>query len=64
MKVINEIKTATESLSFSFRINCMKVKPHKFHLLLSDRNIIELDICNKQFSSACFEKCLGINIDN
>ena len=64
MKVINEIKAATESRSFGFYVNCMKVNPDKFHLRLSDRNIHQLDSCNEKFSSTCSEKRLGIKSDN
>ena len=40
MEVINEIKSVVESLTLWFRNNCMKVNPDKFHLLLSDENVI------------------------
>ena len=56
LEVINEIKSVAESLTLRFRNNCMEVNPDKFHLLLSDKKIHQVDICN--------EKLLGIKIDN
>ena len=55
---------ATESLSLWFHFNCMKVNLHKFHLLLSDKKIHQVDICNEKLSSTCSEKLLGIKIDS
>ena len=46
LEVINEIKTAAESLTLGFQNNSMKVNPDKFHLLLSDKKIHQVDICN------------------
>ena len=46
LEVINEIKSVAESLTLWFRNNCMKVKPDKFHLLLSDKKGHQVDICN------------------
>ena len=40
LEVINEIKTVAESLTLWFQNNCKKVNPDKFHLLLSDKNVI------------------------
>ena len=37
LEVINEIKSVVESLTLWFRNKCMKVNPHTFHLLLSDK---------------------------
>ena len=42
----------------------MKVNPDKFHLLLSDKKIHQVDICNEKLSSTCSEKLSGIKIDN
>ena len=42
----------------------MKVNPDKFHLLLSDKKIHQVDICNQKLSSTYSEKLLGIKIDN
>ena len=39
----------------------MEVSPDKFHLLLSDKNIRQVDICNERLSS---ENLLKIKIDN
>ena len=64
LEVINEIKTVAESLTLWFRNNCMKVNPDKLHLLLSDKKIHQVDICNEKLSSTCSEKLLGIKIDN
>ena len=36
--------------------------PDKLHLLLSDRNIHWVDICNGKLSSACSEKLLLIDL--
>ena len=60
LEVINEIKSVTESLTLWFRNNCMEVNPDKFHLLLSDKKIHQVDICNEKLSSTCNEKLLGI----
>ena len=46
LEEINEIKSVAESLTLWFRNNCMKVKPDKFHLLLSDKKGHQVDICN------------------
>ena len=62
--VINEIKTVAESLNLWFRNNCMKRNPDKFLLLLGDKKIHQVDICNEKLSSTCREKHLGIKIDN
>ena len=64
LEVINEIKTVAKSLTLWFRNNCMKVNPDKFHLLLSNKKIQQVDICNEKLSSTCSEKLLGIKIDN
>ena len=64
LEVINEIKSMAESFTLWFRNNCMKVNPDKFHLLLSDKKIHQVDICNEKLSSTCSEKLLGIKIDN
>ena len=42
----------------------MKVNPDEFHLLLSDKKIHQLDICDKKLSSTCSEKSLRITIYN
>ena len=39
LEVINEIKSAAESLSLRFQNNCVKVNPDKFHLLLLNGRI-------------------------
>ena len=56
LEVINEIKIVAESLTLWFQNNCMKKNPHKFHLLLGDKKIHQVDICNEKLSSACSEK--------
>ena len=58
LEVINEIKTVVESLTLWFRNNSMKVNPDKFHLLLSDKKIHQVDICTEKLSSTCSEKLL------
>ena len=47
-----------------FQNSCMKMNPDKFHLLLSDKKIHQVDICNEKHSSKCSEKFLGIKNDN
>ena len=64
LEVIDETKTVAESLTLWFRNNCMKVNPNRFHLLLSDKKLHPVDICNEKLSSTCSEKLLGINIDD
>ena len=64
LEVINEINCAAETFSLWFQINCMKVNPDKFYLLLSDKNIHQAYIWNEKLSSTCSESLLGINIDN
>ena len=51
LEVINEIKDVAESLTLSFRNNCLKVNPDKFRLLLSDKKSHQLDICNEKLLS-------------
>ena len=53
LKVMNKIKNATGSLTLRFQNNCMKANPDKFHLLLSDKKIHQVDIFNEKFSSTC-----------
>ena len=62
LEVINKTKSVTESLTLRFRKNCMKVKPDKFHLLLSDIKSHQVDICNEKLSSKCSDKFLGIKL--
>ena len=64
VQVINEIKCVAESLTLCFRNNCMKMNPDKFYLLLSDKRIHQVYICNENLSSTGGKKFLGINIDN
>ena len=63
LEVINDIKSVTESLTLRFWNNCMKVNPDKYHLLLSDKKIHQVDIFNDKLSSTCSEKLLGIKTD-
>ena len=42
----------------------MKLKPDKFHLLLSDRKVHQVDVCNDKLSNTYSEKLLGIRIYN
>ena len=46
LELVNEIKAVEESFTLWFLNNCMKVNPDKFHLLLSDQKIHQVDICN------------------
>ena len=41
----------------------MKVNPEKFHLLLSDKKIHQVDICGEKLSITGSEKLLEIKID-
>ena len=56
--------SVAEFLTLRFRNDCMKVNPDKLHLLLSDKKILQVDICGEKLSSTCSEKLLGIKIDN
>ena len=56
LEVINEIKIVVESLTLWFRNDCIKMNPGKFHLLLSDKKINQVDICNEKLSNTCIEK--------
>ena len=42
----------------------MKLNPDKFYLLLSDKRIHQVYICNENLSSTGGKKFLGINIGN
>ena len=64
LEVINEIKSMAESLTLWFQNNCMKLNPNKFDLLVTDKKIHHVDICNEKLTSTCSEKLLGIKIDN
>ena len=55
--------SVAEFLTLRFRNDCMKVNPDKLHLLLSDKKIHQVDICDEKLSSTCSEKLLGIKID-
>ena len=59
-EVLNKIKGAAESLSLWFQNICMKMNSEEFRLLLGDRNIQQVSICNEKLSSMCCEKLLGI----
>ena len=63
LEVINEIKTAAESFTLWFQNNCLKVNPDKFHRLLIDKKIHQVDICNEKLLSTCSEKLLRIKTD-
>ena len=42
----------------------MKINPDKFHLLLSNTNSIEINICNEKNSNSYGEKLLGVKTDS
>ena len=42
----------------------MKMNPDKFHLLLSNRKELKINICNETISSSKHEKLLGVTIDS
>ena len=64
LEVINEITTVAESHTLWFRNNCMKANLDKFHLLLSDKKIHQVDIRFKKLSGTCSEKLSGIKTDS
>ena len=45
-EVIHEITSATENLSLWCQSNCMKANTDKLHLLISERKIHQVNICN------------------
>ena len=51
LELIYKIKIAEENLTLRFQSNCMKVNPDKFHFLICDKKIHQVDICNKKLSS-------------
>ena len=59
LEVIIEIKSLAKCHTLWFRNKCMKVNPDKFHLLLSDKKIHQVDICGEKLSSTCSEKIFG-----
>ena len=63
LEVFNEIEPATESLTLWFQNNFMKAN-HNFHLLFSDKEVHQVEICNTKLSSTCSETLLGIKIGN
>jgi len=63
-QVLNEIKSASENLLSWFQDNYMKMNPDKFHLLLSNRKELKINICNETISSSKHEKLLGVTIDS
>ena len=64
LEVFNEIMSVVESLTLWFRNNCIKVNPDKFQLLLSDKKVDQVNICNEMLSSTCSKTLLGKRIDN
>ena len=64
LEVFNEIKSVVESLTLWFRNNCIKVNPDKFQLLLSDKKVDQVNICNEMLSSTCSKTLLEKRIDN
>ena len=61
-RYLMKLRVCVENLTLWFRNNCMKVNPDKFHLLLSDRKIHQVDICNEKLSGTCSENHLGIKL--
>ena len=53
-----------KALLCGFGITVWKWIQINFHLLLSDKKIYQVDICNEKLSSTCNEKLLGIKVDN
>ena len=63
LEVFNEIEPATETLTLWFQNNFIKAN-HNFHLLFSDKEVHQVEICNTKLSSTCSETLLGIKIGN
>ena len=40
------------------------MNPDKFHLLLSDKKIHQVEICNEKLTSTCYIKLLAIKIND
>ena len=62
LEVINEIKTVAESLSLWFRNNCKKVNPDKFHLHLSDKNVITWIFVMRSFQVRAVKTFSGLKL--
>ena len=59
LEVINKIKNVVKSLSLWFQNNFMKMNLDEFRLLLSDRKIHQVDICDEKLSSKRSENLLA-----
>ena len=62
LEVINEIKSAVESLTLWFRNNCMTVNPDKFHLLLSDEKVITWIFVMRSFQVRAVKSFSGLKL--
>ena len=62
LEVINEIKTVAESLTLWFQNNCKKVNPDKFHLLLSDKNVITWIFVMRRFQVRAVKSFSGLKL--
>ena len=62
LEVINEIKTVAESLTLWFQNNCKKVNPDKFHLLLSDKNVITWIFVMRRFQVRAAKSFSGLKL--
>ena len=63
LEVFNEIGPARESLTLWFQNNFMKAN-HNFHLLFSEKEVHQVEICDTKLSSTCSETLLGIKLGN
>ena len=62
LEVINEIKSVLESLTLWFWKNCMKVNPDKFHLLLSDKQVITRVFVMRSFQVRAMKSFSGLKL--
>ena len=62
LEVITEIKSVVESLTLWFRSNCMKVKPDKFHLPLSDKKVIMWVFVMRSFQVRAVKNFSGLKL--
>ena len=61
-QLINKVKTVAESLTLWFRNNCKKVNPDKFHLLLSDKNVITWIFAMRSFQVRAVKSLSGLKL--
>ena len=62
-EVLHDLQSASEIIFEWFKNNGMKSNPEKSHLLLSEKNNIETQICSETIRSSKCVKLLGIKVD-